>query len=302
MSAFNAEGYWNKGRLFINRAMESPEIRSEDERRLWASLALEVLAKWALAATSPTLVADPAKGDGEQLYKALGIRDGGPYVSVTATTAFKRCAALYHPFDDRRATGYSNARNEYLHGADIDLLRFPAATWWSQFWSLISVLLAAHDREPQDLVGPAGAAEVEAHLARSEARVREQVQAAVAAAQRNLARWNAGTMTAPEARRWKQRGHGRLGSKYSADARCPACEATGTVETDYDDSREIIWPDGEYTDEPYVEVTFTPDYFSCPVCHLVLSDFDQLLEANLTDSITVDTDEEIDYEPDYGND
>src|SRR6478609_6603197 len=171
--------------------MESPEIRSEDERRPWASLALEVLAKWSLAATSPTLVADPAKGDGEQLYKALGIRTGGPYVSVTASTAFKRCAALYHPFDERRATRYSSARNEYLHGADIDLLQFPDAVWWSRLWSLINVLLAAHDREPQDLVGPAVAAEVEAHLARNEARVREQVQAAVAAAKRNLARWNA---------------------------------------------------------------------------------------------------------------
>lgn len=148
MSAFAAESYWNKGRLFINRSLEPADIRSEDERRLWASLALEVLAKWALAATSPTLVADPAKGDGEQLYKALGIREGGPYVSVTASTAFRRCAAIYHPFDERRASGYANARNEYLHGSDIELLRLPTDVWWSRFWSLINVLLAAHEREP----------------------------------------------------------------------------------------------------------------------------------------------------------
>jgi len=301
MSAFAAESYWNKGRLFINRALESPDIRSEDERRLWASLALEVLAKWALAATSPTLVADPAKGDGEQLYKALGIREGGPYVSVTASTAFKRCAAIYHPFDERRASGYSNARNEYLHGSDIELLRLPADVWWSRFWSLINVLLAAHEREPLDLVGPAAVADVEAHLARNEARTKEQVQAAIAAARRNLARWNASTIMASQARRWKQWGHGRQHYKYSADAECPACQATGTVASDYEDDREIIWPDNS-DDEPYMEVTFTPDYFSCPVCHLVLFDYEQLLEAGLADPITLATDEEIDYEPDYGND
>ena len=107
MSAFNAPDYWAKARLFINRAQEAEGARSDDERRFWATLALEVLAKWALAKHSPTLVADPEKGGGAELFKALGLKDGYPEVSVTVTTAFKRCETLYKHFSSTEAGKFS---------------------------------------------------------------------------------------------------------------------------------------------------------------------------------------------------
>ncbi len=55
---YDSEGLWLKAKLFINRAMDD-NARSFDERALWASLSLELLAKAALANHSPLLIADP---------------------------------------------------------------------------------------------------------------------------------------------------------------------------------------------------------------------------------------------------
>lgn len=304
MSAFRAEDFLNKGKLFLNRAMEPDEVRSEDERRLWASLALEVLAKWALAETSPTLVADPQRGDGEQLYMALGIREGGPYVSVTASTAFKRCAAIYHPFNDKAAIGFANARNEYLHGAELAILRLPNDAWWSRFWSLVNVLITAHGYTMYDVVGPAHVRAVEEHLRRNAKRITEQTAAAIAAAKRNMARRDSGTFSAREADLWNRHWLGRIGFTYSAEAECPACGDSGVLEADEADGKEVVYPDTEWVgnDEPYVEVTFTPGYFSCPNCHLILESFELVSEAGLEETVKIATEEPWYRESEYGND
>jgi hypothetical protein len=46
------------------------------------------------------------------------------------------------------------------------------------------------------------------------------------------------------------------------------------------------------------------EYFSCPTCHLVLDDFELIVQAGLPDSfVFVDEDPEWpDEEPEYGND
>lgn len=55
---FDHDALWTKAKLFLNRAMDD-DPRSFDERALWAALALELLAKAALARVSPLLIAEP---------------------------------------------------------------------------------------------------------------------------------------------------------------------------------------------------------------------------------------------------
>lgn len=301
MTGFSADGYWTKTLLFVNRALEPEEVRSEDERRLWASLGLEQLAKWALARTSPTLVADPVRADGDQLFRALGLRDGGPYVSITASTAFKRCAAIYRPFSDSEASNFANARNEYLHGTEVALLKLPTEVWWSRFWSLVNVLLSAHQLGPDSLVGSDRLAEVEAHLNRNAEHIKHRFEALVEAARRNLKRHETGLMLADEAARWKRRQDLTGWLKYKSEAYCPACGAMGTAESDFTDNTDVVWS-GDPDDSPYVEVTFTPDFFSCERCHLVLDNYDLIVEAGLDEHITMATDDPIYEEAEYGND
>lgn len=301
MIAFAPESFWNKARVFVNRALEPADARSEDERRLWAALALEVLAKWALAETSPTLVADPVAG-GDQLLRAVGVLKGGPYATISATTAYKRCGRIYKPFDEMRAERFSRARNEYLHGPDIGLLTLPADPWWEQFWSLVDILLAAHDREITELVGSAHAPSVEGHLARNERRLKARFEALVEAAKRNLDRYRSGTMTASEAMRWDRWTSGTAGLTYSEFAECPACNGEATVEAEDPDQVQPVYPDFYEDGEVTTLVTFTPEYLSCDTCHLVLDHFELLQAGGIDDQIEVHSDDPYYEEGEYGND
>lgn len=302
MTSFSAADFWVKGRLFINRALEQEDVRSEDERRLWATLALEVLAKWALARHSPTLVADPEKGGGAELFKALGLKEGIPEVSITVTTAFKRCETLYRHFSSSEASKFSAARNEYVHGTGIELLNLPGDAWWSRYWSLIAVLLTAHGTEIAELVGPAHVAEVEAHLARNAKRVEQQVKTAIEAARLALRTFEQGLMLAADAARWLATRDQRAMLEYRTEVECPACGSYGTAETDIADDAERYWS-GDPDEPPTLTVQFTPDYFSCPKCHLVLHDYDLIEEAGLAEQHEIDVEDDgRHWEADYGND
>lgn len=304
VNPYLADPFWLKARLFVNRAMEPGEVRSEDERRLWAALALEQLAKWALAETSPVLVVDPVSDGGSQLFKALGLQEGSKNVTAQAKTVFARCAQIYRPFDEREAMKIAGTRNEYLHGPDMDLLRLPDFVWWSKYWSLMNVLLTSHQRQIGDFVGPSRVSEVENHLAQNNQRIKEQYEAALGAAQRNLNRHESGIMTTSEKIRWDNRMMNDPLFLYAGPAECPACGAIGAVQSDYADSKEISWIDegdgpARY---PIVEVTFLPDYFSCRNCHLILDDYELVEQAGLNAPVTMETDEEPFAEGEYGND
>jgi hypothetical protein len=303
MGGFASEGYWVKSQLFLNRALESDAARSEGERRLWASVALEQLAKWALAKTSPTLIADSTKTDGDQLFRALGLREGGPYVSVTASTAFKRCAAIYRPFNEKDAISFTNAGNEYLHGTEVALLNLSAEAWWSRFWSLVNVLLAAHHQVFDELVPASRRAEIEGHLARNAKRLEHQCEVAIKAARRNLARYREGHMLADEARRWEQGGLylGR-GFLYESEVPCPACGDYGTAEGENARREDVVWSDDpDEVAAGVVIVTIAPEFFSCPTCHLVLESIELIEQAKLDEPLTIMANRSY-VETEFGND
>src|SRR6185312_4835936 len=102
--------------------MDEDEPRSFDEQAMWAALALELLAKAALAHVSPLLVAEPAV-DGKNVLIALGVIKGDArFTTVQATTVFKRCHLAFKPFSLDEACKISEARNEYLHGSGVGFL------------------------------------------------------------------------------------------------------------------------------------------------------------------------------------
>lgn len=302
MTAFAAADFWVKARLFINRALDGDEMRSEDERRLWATLALEVLAKWALARHSPTLVADPEKGGGAELFKALGLKEGIPEVSITVTTAFKRCETLYRHFSAQEAGKFSAARNEYLHGTSIELLNLPGDAWWSRYWSLVAVLLTAHGTGFDELVGLSHVAEVEELLTKNAKRIEQRVKTSIEAARLALSTYENGMMLASEAARWEATRDQRAMLQYQAEVICPACGSYGTAESDTEDAEDRYWS-GDPEEAPTLTVWFTPDYFSCPKCHLVLDEYELLEEAGLAEQRQIDAEDDwTDWEPEYGND
>jgi len=72
---YDHEALWAKAKVFLNRAMDPGPERAFDEQALWASAALELLGKAALARVSPLLIAEPTE-DGANLLIATGLIEG----------------------------------------------------------------------------------------------------------------------------------------------------------------------------------------------------------------------------------
>lgn len=52
----------------------------------------------------------------------------------------------------------------------------------------------------------------------------------------------------------------------------------------------------------WLEATVASDYFSCPLCHLVLDGFELISQAKLSESFNDVGDITAQMEPEYGND
>jgi hypothetical protein len=116
IAPYDHQALWSKAKVFLNRAMDPDSGRAFDEQALWASAALELLGKAALARVSPLLIAAPNE-EGLNILIATGLIEGNAkFVSVSASTIFKRCQRAFRPFSAVDALKFADARNEYLHG------------------------------------------------------------------------------------------------------------------------------------------------------------------------------------------
>lgn len=305
MSApYDHEALWLKAKLFLNRAMDDEGVRFFDERALWASLALELLAKAALARQSPLLIAVPSE-DGANVLIALGLI-GGParFESVPAKTLYSRCERAFKPFSKAEAGKITQARNEYLHGASADFTQIPEAAWWPRYWAQAVILVTACDREVEDLVGSSRATGVQDYLEQNKTNVQHRAQMLLERAKQRLAQYEAGTLPARVAREWQPGQALTAGFGYSQKEICPACGHQGEVEgqnvidirTEYE---QIDEDDYDITDT----LTVASDYFSCPHCGLVLDGYQILEEAGISPDFHVVRDgSDIPYQGEYGND
>ena len=302
---YDHEALWLKAKLFLNRAMDD-DGRSFEEQALWASLALELLAKAALARVSPLLIAEPSE-DGTNLLIASGLVEGeARFITVKAKTLYARCQSAFRPFSSSEALLITASRNEYLHGADPGFTQLPASPWWSRYWPLATVLVTAQERHLEELVGMDRLGAVEAYLAQSKEHIKHQTEMLIERAAQRLQQFKAGTLPARIAAQWSPgRLSGTAGMSFSENERCPACGDTGGLLegediADTDFQVEQTGPD-EY--DTWVDVTVHSDWFSCDNCGLVLTQAALIEEAGRPSTfVTQESDASMFYEPEYGND
>jgi hypothetical protein len=301
--AYDEEALWNKARLFINHAMDLAEPRTFDERALWASLTLELLAKAALAHVSPLLIAAPNE-EGTNLLIASGLVPGdGTFISVAAKTLFQRCSKAFRPFDAAQAQKIAAARNNYLHGGAASFTRIPEEAWWPSFWAQAVILLTAQDKDVDDFVGPDRIKIVDDHLARNKRNVEHKVEMLIARAAQRLDLIRSGTASARLAAQWSSPFDVKAYLAHSVKATCPACGATGTLEGDYELSSTMRHDQISEEDwETYVDLTVSADYFSCPQCRLVLNGYELIEAAELPLEFGAIGDPADYVEAEYGND
>ncbi|MET8426851.1 hypothetical protein [Nocardia sp. NPDC004860] len=309
MTPYGYEQFWVKAKLFLNRAMDPSTDRTEDEKQLWAALALELLAKAALCKVSPILVAEPTD-DGSHALKAAGLIEGEPhFTTARASTIFKRCQRVFRPFSEEEATKIASGRNEYLHGAALGITGIPPHAWWPRFWAQANILLTAQGADISLLVGPERVDQVETYLAQNKKNIEHQLTSRIEAAKLSLARFREGRMSGSELAKWQAPQRWTPVMDYSASATCPACSGIGMLEgSDIADRRvtEYGGNEGDHFIGIIAEIDVSPEYFSCPTCRLVLDRFELIAETELGDecfTIEVDPEDLADWlEPEYGND
>ncbi|MFF0496469.1 hypothetical protein ACFYU5_08705 [Nocardia aobensis] len=306
---YGYDQFWIKAKLFLNRAMDPSNDRTEDEKQLWAALALELLAKAALCKVSPILVAEPTE-DGSHVLKAAGLIEGeAHFTTARASTIFKRCQKVFRPFSEEEATKISSGRNEYLHGAALGITGIPAHAWWPRFWAQAHILLTAQGADISLLVGPERVNAVEVHLAQNKKNIEHQLTSRIEAAKLSLARFRDGRMSGTEQAKWQAWPRWTPVLEYSTEATCPACSNIGRLEGSEIVDRRVTEYGADERDHfigTIAEIDVSPDYFSCQTCHLVLDKFELILESELgEEGFTVEVDpEDLEdwFEPEYGND
>lgn len=276
--------------------------RSFDERAMWASIALELLAKAALANHSPILIADP--NDDTSLLGASGlVRAEGSFKSVTAVTLYRRCRRAFRPFDEKKAEIFANARNDYLHGSGIVFGAIPETVWWADFWSLVSPLVDAQDKSIEDLVGERRTQVVLDHLENNQKYVSERVESLLGRARVRFEDKKTGRMSAARTNQWKSEYDLRLGLRYSTGCDCPACGQSGLLEAE--DVENMRIEPGYYDHyEARGLADALADYFVCEHCQLVLDRYDFIEAAGIDPAFEVedpDFIEKVAAETEYGN-
>jgi hypothetical protein len=96
-AALTKESLLGKSKAYILRAFRAKMAGDHDEYQLWASLALELLGKAALASIHPSLVVDPNHLD--SMLAASGIHIGTDYKTIQAKTLYDRLRKLSKYFE-----------------------------------------------------------------------------------------------------------------------------------------------------------------------------------------------------------
>jgi hypothetical protein len=145
------DSLWQKTKMYMLRAFQCG--RESADFALNCSLAMEFLARAALAKIHPALLADP-QGSDNVLY-AFGFSTTDKPKSIAITTVYIRCTKINPDFTDDMAkscTSLSERRNAELHSGDPAFDGIPTSVWLAQFYKSCKVLLASQGRTLTDIL------------------------------------------------------------------------------------------------------------------------------------------------------
>jgi hypothetical protein len=286
------DSLWTKARLYAARA--ASEDHDSALFPFWSILALELLARAALASVHPVLLADPREG--QNLMYALGYGQPRAPKSVTAKTVFLRCAQVIQTFtdeDDKRATALIEMRNEELHSGGTPLEGLHSRVWLLDYYRLIETLLDHLEMDLTDFFDADEAttarrmmdAGAEATLGEVQKAIAEQRKAWESLSERS----KAGKIATADAeaksrdsRTWYY--SGRAGTRR----KCPSCSTEGWI------TGEVVRTSEPRAGEDTIFQTFTkwPTRFECFACGLTLSGEAQLHAAELGDLYSIEIGED----------
>jgi hypothetical protein len=307
-TALSADALMGKSQAYIGRALVAKAAGSMGEYQLWASLALELVGKAALAKIHPCLVADP--NSKVSLFAAAGMSISPDIKTIAATTLFDRLTHVSKRFDENTkkfCTNMSEKRNAELHSGEAPFDGVVAASWEGRYWHTAEIILEVGDGSIEAWIGADKAKAPKAllaeytHAIEQAAKIRVETAASAFAARPKKEREEAHAKAAA-IDNWTMRHSFRLQAHNIWETECPACKSRSFLAgVKYDE--EVSEDDNQ--DDPYeelVDVSYVAEEFLCPSCNLHLEARDAI-EAVGLDVEHVETEtRQREHEPDYGND
>jgi hypothetical protein len=306
-TAITEEGLLGKSRVYIQRAFRAKMASDLDEYQLWASLALELLGKAALAKIHPSLVVDP--NHYESLFAASGINVSTDIKTIGAGTLYRRLGHLSKHFDTKVkefCDAISLRRNAELHSGELPFHQMLLDAWEGRYWQAADIIAAMLNSSLDEWIG-AGLAKAPKELLKAAAEAARQAAAkrVEQAKEYFLARPKKEREAALAISQTRHAYHYpnmfRLVSDREWEAECPACTGKAFlagVEYGEEVLDTLLSEDGW---EEEVEKQYGAEEFRCPTCDLHLDSRQEIEAAGVDpDHNEVET-REREYETDYGN-
>lgn len=305
--AIDSDALHAKSKVYIGRALARKGVGDLDEYQLWASLALELLGKAALARKHPSLVVDPTHW--QSMFVAAGINVTTDIKTIAAKTLFERLTHLVPRFDktvQKFCQDIAERRNAELHSADLPFRTMRLDAWEARYWHACDTILHHMGSSLEKWLGAAGAKAPRQLLEEAanalDAAVKLRVEAAkdrFGALKKSERERMAAEADLREPQHQAELFKGRYDEVWVES--CPACKCRAFM-TGEQSSEEISEERDEYAIWEIVDREFLGEEFRCPTCDLVLMGSDEIDASGLSYIHEDQQEREMEYEPDYGND
>jgi hypothetical protein len=307
-TALDPDAIFGKAKLYIGKALARKEAEDLDEYQLWASLALELLGKAALAKIHPSLIVDP--NHSESLIAASGIKKFPDIKTITAKTLFERLQKIISHFDEKTrdfCLQIALRRNAELHSGEAAFSATRQDALEAKYWHACQIILDYMGSSLEDWLGASQAQAPKAIIKHAAEAKQKAVTVRVERAKEAFH-----VKPKSEQKKILEEAEGReeihyknlftLLGDHEWECRCPACGGKAFlagIRVDEDVVNTYGDEDGVWEQ---VEIYYSAEQFRCPVCRLALDGSDEIEYADLSTEHSKTEEREMEYEPDYGND
>jgi hypothetical protein len=308
--ALEREALYAKSQVYIQRGLRAQAGSDTEEYQLWASLALELLGKAALAKVHPALVADPTHY--QSLFAACGRHLSSDIKTITAKTLLERPSHIEKQFDSRHqkfCEQLALRRNAELHSGESPFSGMSAAVWEREFWGAVEIVLAMQDETLESWLG--------AEDSKAPAKIIEQAEEALQWAVKNRISRSTEDFEkkyqdpkkraqiledTKQFRYWEWPQSKNMAGDGIDKAECPACKATGMRSGSLwnEETSDDQDPDDPTTE--WVDLTYVTEEFLCPTCGLRLFGTKEIEAGGLANEYMKSEAREREFGEEYGND
>lgn len=276
-TAWDPVALYDKAQRYVEQMSEH---ETDDWRyALWSGLALELLARSALASVSPSLLADTSKSWSSH-YHALGftpVEEKYSPRSIAVSEVLKRLSSIIPTFTkEHESFGilHTGRRNEELHSGELAFDDVKPSSWQPRFYSCCDALLISMSKSLEDFFGSDESRVARALIAADEDKSSKSVTSDIEAHRKVWTSKNTADQErlTSQAAVWATRQDGHR-------VECPSCHSQALVFGD-----PVSAPNRKLEHDYIREIQeYLPHHFECIACGLKIHSLAGLAVAKLGD-------------------